>query len=229
MNRIANVLVMHSRDKFSLFALPWTIVGSSFVINLFIALLLGGKTAIYTGGLSSIYIFTLVAGSIIVGGTFPFAVGFGVRRRDYFLGTLTLAVAISAAWAILLLLLSLIEADVIKNWGVGLHFFHLPYFSNGSAVEQFWVYFVAMLFMFLLGLVPGSVYQRYRRTGMYVLFGAVGLVVSVFSLVSAYWDWWGTIFGWFAQQTAIDLAWWTLPLIALCALASYTLLRRATA
>ncbi|HLV98373.1 MAG TPA: hypothetical protein VKT82_06805 [Ktedonobacterales bacterium] len=229
MNRIANVLVMHSRDKFSLFALPWTIVGSSFVINLFIALLLGGKTAIYTGGLSSIYIFTLVAGSIIVGGTFPFAVGFGVRRRDYFLGTLTLAVAISAAWAILLLLLSLIEADVIKNWGVGLHFFHLPYFSNGSAVEQFWVYFVAMLFMFLLGLVPGSVYQRYRRTGMYVLFGAVGLVVSVFSLVSAYWDWWGTIFGWFARQTAIDLAWWTVPLIALCALASYTLLRRATA
>src|SRR5579864_123028 len=105
MNRMANVIIMHSRDKFSWFLLPWIVVGSSFVINLFIAALVGGNTAIYTGGLSSIYIFTLVAGAISVAGTFPFALGFGVRRRDYVLGALTLAVLVSAAWAILLVLL----------------------------------------------------------------------------------------------------------------------------
>ncbi len=229
MNRIAQVITMHSRDRFTWFLLPWIIVGSSFAINLILALILGGKIGIYTGSLASIYIFMLVAGSISVSGTFPFALGFNVRRRDYVLGSLALAVGISAAWALLLVLLSLIEANLTNYWGVSLHFFHVFYFSNGSPLDQFWVYFILMLFMFLLGFLPGSVYQRYRRTGMYTMFGVAGLLLSVFSLLSTYGNWWGTIFGWFARQTAVDLAWWMLPLIGLCALASYALLRRATA
>jgi hypothetical protein len=228
MNRIANVFILHSRDRFSWFLLPWIIVSSSFVINLVIAALVGGHTAIYTGGVSSIYIFTLVAGAICVAGTFPFALGFGMRRRDYVLGTLGLGVAISAAWALLLMLLSLVEADVVKNWGVDLHFFHVFYFSDGSPLEQFWVYFVLMFLMFLLGFLPASIYQRYRRFGMYTLFGVSGVAISAFSLFSTYWNWWPTIFAWFARQTAFDLAWWTVPLAALCALASYALLRKAT-
>ena len=176
MNRTAHVISMHSRDRLSWFLLPWIVVGSSFVINLFIAVLLGGTTAFYTGGLASIYIVILVTGAITVAGTFPFALGFGVRRRDYVLGTLALAVAMNAVWAVLLVLLSVIEANVIPNWGVHLHYFHLPYFSNGSVVEQFWVSFTLLLFMFLLGFLPGSVYQRYRRAGMYTLFGVTAIV-----------------------------------------------------
>ena len=131
MNRIASVMVMHSRDRLTWFFLPWIVVGSSFTVNVFIALLLGSKTAIYTGGLSSIYIYMLSVGAITVGGTFPFALGFSTRRRDYFLGTIAQAIAVSAAWAILLWLLSFIEDKLIRNWGVDLHFFHLPYLSNG--------------------------------------------------------------------------------------------------
>jgi hypothetical protein len=229
MNRIANVIVMHSRDKMNWFLVPWIVVGSSFGINLFLAWLLGGNIAIYTGGLSSIYVFTLVAGIITVAGTFPFALGFGVRRRDYILGTMALAVMVSAAWAFLLLVLSLIEANLTHNWGVNLHFFHVIYFSNGTPLDQFWVYFIFMLFLHLLGFVSSSVYQRYRRAGMYTLLGVAGLLVSAFSLFSTYWNWWSAIFTWFARQTAVDLAWWLVPLIALCALASYGLLRKATA
>lgn len=228
MSSITNVISIYTRDKFSWFVLPWIIVGSSFVINLFIALLLGGKTAIYTGGLSSIYIFMLVGGAIVVAGTFPFAIGFSVRRRDYFLGTMAMAVAVSAAWAVLLGMLSLIEADVIRNWGVDLHFFHLPYFSDGSFLGELWVYFVAMLLMFLLGFLPASIYQRFGRVGMYTLFGVSGLAGSVLTLAGTYWNWWGTIFGWLARQTALELAWWMVPVIIVCALASYALLRKAT-
>ncbi len=156
-------------------------------------------------------------------GTFPFAVGFGTRRRDYLLGTLAWGVAVCAAWAILLGLLSLIEANVIKNWGVGLHFFHLPFFSDGSPLRQFcwsyyhdmscaqsdpnylsggsplgqfWVYFVLLLFLYLLGLLLGSIYQCFGRMGEYVFFGIAFLLLSVFFLVSTYWHWWGAIFGW---------------------------------
>jgi hypothetical protein len=247
---------MHARDRSTWFLGPWIVLGGSFAIVWFIALsidlLWGGTTPVYTGALACIYIVMVLEGVATVIGTFPFAVGFGTRRRDYLLGTLAMAVAVCAAWAILLGLLSLIEASVIPNWGVGLHFFHIPffsdgsplrqfcwatycsaqsdpnYFSGGSPLQQFWVSFVLLLFMYLLGLVLGSIYQRFGRTGEYIFFGVAFLLLSVFLLVSTYWNWWGAIFGWLAQQSAATLGLWLVPLIAFFALASYALLRKAT-
>ena len=142
---------------------------------------------------------------------------------------------------------------MIKNWGVGLHFFHLPYLSDGSLLRQicwshdtdcaqsdphylrggwslgqFWVFFAILLFMYLLGLLLGSIYQRFGRTGEYILTGIVFLLISVFLLLSSYWNWGPAIFGWLGQQTAAGLAWWLVPPLALFALVSYALLRRAT-
>jgi|SRR6266571_1458481 hypothetical protein len=259
MNRIASVMVMHARDRVTWFLIPASVLGAGFVIVLFIALcidlLWGGATPVYTGALAVFYIVMLIGGATTVSGTFPFAVGFGTRRKDYLLGTLAMAVAVCAAWAILLGLLSLIEANVIKNWGVGLHFFHLPFFSDGSPLRQFcwsyyhdmscaqsdpnylsggsplgqfWVSFVLLLFLYLLGLLLGSIYQRFGRTGEYIFFGIAFLLLSVFVLVSTYWHWWGAIFGWLAQQTAAALGLWLVPLIACFAFASYALLRKAT-
>ena len=258
MNRIASVMVMYARDRVTWFVIPWSVLGAGFAIVLFIALsidlLSGDATPVYTGALATFYFVMLVTGIGAVTRTFPFAVGFGARRRDFVLGALAMGVAASAAWAILLGLLSLIEASVIKNWGVGLHFFHLPFFSDGSPLRQFcwsyyhdlscahsdpiyvrdgaplgqfWVYFVLLLFMYLLGLLLGSVYQRFGRLGIYSFCGVVFLLLSVSLLMSVYGNWWGAIFGWFAQQTAAALGLWLLPLIAACALASYALLRKA--
>jgi hypothetical protein len=258
-NRIASVMVMQARDRRTWFLLPAFALGAVFVVGWFIILfrdvLMGGTNEAFTGALAAIFIVVLVGGIGSIGGTYPLAVGFGTRRRDYLLGTLAMAVAVSAAWATVLGLLSLIEANVIKNWGVGLHFFHLPFISDGSPLRQFcwtwtsyaacarsdpnyltggwplaqfWVYFVLLLFMCLLGLLLGSIYQRFGRTGEYVFFGIAFLFLSVFVLTSTVWSWWGGIFGWLAQQTAAGLAWWLLLPAAFFALTSYALLRRAT-
>jgi hypothetical protein len=259
MNRITSVMVMHARDRVSWFLIPASILGAGFVICLFIALsidlLWGGKTPVYTGALATFYFVMLVEGFGTVIRMFPFAVGFATRRRDYLLGTLAWSVAVCASWAILLGLLSLIEANVIKNWGVGLHFFHLPFFSDGSPLRQFcwsyyhdmfcaqsdpnylsggsplgqfWVYFVLLLFMSMLGLMLGSIYQRFGRTGEYIVFGIAFVLLSVFLLVSTYWNWWEAIFGWLVQQTAVALGLWLVPLVVIFALVSYALLRKAT-
>jgi hypothetical protein len=228
MNRVANIIAMHSKDKLSWFFLPWIIVGSSFFINVAIAILVGGKSPIYTGGMSSIYIYMLIAGSLSVAGGFPFVLGFSGRRSDYFLGTTALAAVVSATWAVLLWMLSIIEGNIFPSWGLDLHFFHLPYLSDGSPAAQLWVFFVVMLFMFFLGFFPGSVYQRFGRSGMYVLFGISGVALTLLSFASTYWNWWPSIFNWFAHETALDLAWWMLPIIGVSALASYALLRKAT-
>lgn len=259
MNRIASVLVMHARDRVTWFLIPASVLGAGFAIVLLLAVildvLLGGKTPVYTGALAVFYFVVLIGGATTVSGTYPFAVGFGTRRKDYLLGTLAWGAALCAAWAILLGLLSLIEANAIKNWGVGLHFFHLPFFSDGSPLRQFcwsyyndmycaqsdpnylrgglplgqfWVSFALLLFMYLLGLLLGSIYQRFGRVGEYIFFGIAFLLLSVFLLVSIYWNWWGAIFGWLAQQSAATLGLWLVPLLAFFALASYALLHKAT-
>jgi hypothetical protein len=259
MNRIASVMVMHARDRVSWFVIPASVLVAGFAIVLLIALsivlLTGGTTPVYTGALATIYFVMLLVGIGAVIRMFPFAVGFGTRRKDYLLGTLAWGITVCAAWAILLGLLSLIEANVIKNWGVNLHYFHLPFFSdgsplrqfcwsyyhdlsckqtdpnyfrNGSSLQQFWVSFVLLLFMYLLGLLLASIFQRFGRTGEYIFFGVVFLFLSVFLLLSSYWNWWGAILGWLAQQSAATLGLWLVPLIAICALASYALLHKAT-
>jgi hypothetical protein len=55
------------------------------------------------------------------------------------------------------------------------------------------------------------------------------VLLGAFSLLSIRWNWWGAIFGWLAHQTAASLGLWLVPLIAIFALASYALLRKATA
>ena len=259
MKRITSVILMQTRDRVTWFVIPASVLAAGFAIVWFIALFIdlrfGGATPVYTGALATFFFVMLVVGIGAVIRMFSFAVGFGARRRDFFLGTLAMGVATSAAWAILLGLLSLIEANVFKNWGVGLHYFHLPFFSDGSPLRQFcwsyyhdascvqsdpsyvngavplgqfWVYFVLMLFMYLLGLLLGSIYQRFGRTGEYVFCGVIFLLLSVFLLMSAYWNWWGAIFGWPAQQTAAALGLWLVPPIAFFALVSYALLRKST-
>lgn len=227
MNRVTNVLRLHLKGWHYWSLVPWSIVLSSFVINLMIAAIVGGKTAIYTGGLSSIYIYMIVMGSLTVKETFAFALGFSVRRRDYYLGTLLMSAATSAASAFLIWLLSLVETYLIPGWGVNLHFFHLPYLNDGSLAGQLWIYFVVMFCMFWLGFAPACVFQRYRSIGLYGLTAVVLLPATVLGFLATRWNWWGTIFGWFAQQSAFALASWTLPIVAICVLGSYAFLRKA--
>jgi hypothetical protein len=222
-------MAIHTRDKLGLIILPWGILALSFVVNTIIAALLGGNVGIYTGGVASIYIYMLVVGALIIKETFPFAVGFSVRRIDYFLGTMALAVAVSAAYAFLLSLLSLTESNLTNNWGVGLHFFHLPYWSNSSLIGQFWTYFIVMLFCFMLGFAPASLYRRFGMLGLYAFMGAVGVVSSVLVLLATYRQWWGDIFTWLSQWSAVQFAWWLVPVTLIGALGSYVLLRRASA
>lgn len=257
MSRITSVMAMQARDRTSWFAIPAGVLGAGFAICFLIALaivlLFGGSQGTYTGAVgAAIFMVTLVAGIGAVIRMYPFAVSFGALRRDFVLGTLAMGVVVSAVWAIILGLLSLIEANIVNNWGVDLHFFHLPVVSDGSllrqicwshdadcarsdpnylrgglALGQFWVYFAILLFMFLLGLMLGSMYQRFGRIGEYIFAGVVFLLVSVFLFLSSYLSWWGAMFGWLGQQTAAGLALWlTLPM-ALFALVFYALLRKA--
>lgn len=228
MNGITGVIAMHRKNTLAWFLSPWCIVLTSFLINLFIALLVGAKTGIYTGGLSSIYIFLFVMGIIILNDTFPFALGMSVRRTDYYLGTLAMALLAGTVNALLLCLMALIEHSLTNGWGVNLHFFHLPYLNDGTLIEQLCIIFVLVMHMYLLGFFVSSIYQRFKGVGLYVFFGLILLLASVWSLLSTYLHWWVPQYHTLAGHSAFALAMYMVPLLFGYALASFALLRRAT-
>lgn len=230
MNAVRTVMKMHTRDPLIWFFLLWGLL-IQFLLSLIVVLIIqffAGKGSAYTGGFVSICLTMFVVGIVTLNDTFPFALGFSVRRTDYFLGTTVMAVAVSAGAAVLLLLFSLLEI-VTGGWGVELHYFHLPYLNDGSLIEQLCISFVVLANMYFLGFVIGSIYQRFGRAGTLIFLLIVFLLMSIFSLVWTYVRWWGAFFHWFGQFTAFELALGLLPLTVLYLLASYLLLRRAVA
>ncbi|GGD98263.1 hypothetical protein [Paenibacillus nasutitermitis] len=225
MNRIAGVMKMHSKDKWSWFLIPWLIILSSFIVNFIISFF--AEEPIYTGGLASIYIYMFIMGLITLIQTFPFALGLSVRRTDYYLGTSAMIVLICAMYAVVLFLLGRIEIWT-EAWGTGLHFFSLPYLNAGPVINQLWVPFVILLFMYYSGIVISSLYKRSGRNGMFIVSGIILLGGTIVGFLANYLDWYPAIFEWMGNQSAVNYALWMLPFIAVFALASYLLLRKAT-
>ena len=159
MNRVAGVMKIHTKDKWSLYLISSIVLGSSFIVNLITAMVTGGKEPIYTGGVASIYVYMFVAGIIVLAQMFPFALGLSVRRTDFYLGTAFMIGVINAVTALVLLLFAFIEQKT-EGWGVNLHFFHLPYLNDGTIIEQFVIFFIILLHMSFLGFLIASVYQR---------------------------------------------------------------------
>ncbi|GGH84057.1 hypothetical protein JOD43_001896 [Pullulanibacillus pueri] len=227
MNPAINVMKMHFKEKWSWFFAPWIILLSSFLINLFVGYLTSGDEPIYTGGLCSIFAYMLVLGIVTLTHMFHFAIGLSVRRNDFYLGTSGMFFVVSAGIAVLLLLFAFFETTS-GGWGVQLHFFHLPYLNDGSLIEQFLLYFVAMLNMFFLGFMVSSIYQRFGQYGLFVFFGALLVLFSCGTFLCTYYGWWMDVFHWIGQHTAFGLSMWTLPFLVIYIIVSYLFIRRTT-
>jgi len=180
---------MHYKDKWMWFIIPWCILLSSFAINLLIGLLTGGNTAIYTGGLASIYIFTLIAGVITLTQTFPFALGISMRRTDFFWGSALMVALTSGFTALLLFILSIIEHDLTHGWGVQLYFFHLPYLNDGSLIEQLVIYYLVLVQMYFLGFSFSSIYRRFGRNGLIAFATCLSLLFTLTAFVITRHNW----------------------------------------
>jgi hypothetical protein len=227
MNRTTSVTKMHMRDKWMWFFVPWIVLLSSFGINLIIGYLITEKTGVYTGGLTSIFIYALIAGILSLTQMFPFALGLSVRRIDFFLGTMIMIGLSSAVSAIVLFLFSIMER-LTGSWGVNLHFFRLPYVNDGNAFEQLLIYFVLLVHLFTLGFVTSSIARRFGKYGLLSFFAVVILLLGILSILCTHYSWWDDIFRFMSGHTAFELVLFTIPGTILYGLVSYLLLRKAT-
>jgi len=226
MHAIRAVVNMHTRNTPLWFIGPWFLQIAALLVTLLDGLLFHRHGSWFSsGGAYNIYIFYCFVGIMSVNDTFAFALGFNVRRRDYFFGTLLLAVALSAVTALALVSLGFLESHVVNDWGVAMHFFAPPYLSAGSFLQQCWVDFSLLANLFSLGFVISSIYRRFGNWGLLAFFAVVVLLLTTWIGLSIHLNHWDV----FGQHTAFELALGLLPLTALSLLAAYMLLRRAIA
>ena len=227
MNRISSVLTLHYRDKWTWFYIPAIILFSIFAVNLIVGFLVNSDEVVYTGGASSIFIYLFVTGIIVVAKTFPFAIGMSMRRVDYFIGSAAAGAISSTLFAALILFMAQLE-NQSNGWGNRLHFFHFPYINDGTVMEQFALYVIFFLHFFSLGFLIASFAKRFGSKGMFIASTAILLIGSFAIYLIHSFELWGSIFSWFAGQTAVQIAYWLIPFVLFYLLASFLLLRRAS-
>lgn len=234
--RWANVVRIHVANPWPTLVTPWLIFAAIFGLTYaiwHIVVIAAGPRGVdadafqYNGGSTWILFYMVVVAAQSMNQTFRFAMGFSSTRRDYYLGTATLFVGLSAIYAAGITVLAAVES-LTGGWGVNGGFFAPAALSDLPLIQVAYVYFATLLFMFFLGAAVGSVFVRWGGNGILVFFGslAVVLVATIWLVTRA--SAWGTVGSFFTDNSVTTILTWSLPVTLVAALVGYALMRRAT-
>ncbi|WP_227497236.1 hypothetical protein [Planctomonas psychrotolerans] len=237
MSRVWNVVRLHLTNTWAMLVTPGIILGVIFLANLAIWVIItraagaDAPEAIegtqYSGAALFIFVYMMVVAVQAITVTFPFALGYSVTRRDYYLGTSLLFVLLALAWSIVLAALSLLE-EATNGWGLGGHMFTSIYFGNGEVAPRLWIPFAGLLFFFFIGAAVATIYMRWRMNGM-IVFWVVSLILVVgLAALVTYTDSWPAVGNWFSTNGVVGVASWSLVPTAVAAVTGFFVLRRAT-
>jgi len=231
MKRILDVARMHTVAWVAQIAWPWGIMGISLAVNILIFASIDeaspGKTS--TGGLSSLYIVTAIVAAVSISQVFPFALGMGVTRRTFYTATVLVNVVQALVYGVLLYLLNLIEGGT-GGFGIGLHFFRVPYIDVSNGLLQILVYAVPFLFLNFLCIFAAVLLVRFGTNGLYAAGAAAILVFGLLGALITWQGWWGDIWHWLStQHQASLLVGWPALIAALAAIGGMAAIRKANA
>lgn len=236
--RIWNVVRLHLVDRRTYIGIPWLIVGIAFVITVLIAQIIGFTTgglgtpdAIegqrYSWAVLSPQWYLVVVGVQAISFGFPLALGFGVTRRDFYLGTALMFVLIAAGNAIAFSTLTQLE-QVTNGWWLNSYMFNALWFGlDGWAVDLL-SFFVMQLLVFFVGASIATIYMRWRMPGMLVFWSALALGIVSTVMLIAFTSSWPAVATWFTAQGIAGIFAWLLVPAALAAGGGFLALRRAT-
>ena len=236
--RIWNVVRLHLIDRRTYIGIPWLIVGMAFVITIFIAQIVGFTTgglgtpdAIegqrYSWAVLSPQWYLVVVGVQAISFGFPLALGFGVTRRDFYLGTALLFLLISAANALAFALLTQLE-QLTEGWFIDTYMFNALWLG----IDGFWVdlfsFFVMQLLVFFIGASIATIYMRWRMPGMLVFWSSLALAIVGAVTIITFTSNWPAVAIWFGAQGIGGIFAWLLLPAAVAEFGGFLALRRAT-
>ncbi len=238
LQRVGRIVRLHFANPWATITLPWIILGVTFLANLAIWTIIyfsvtnsSDKRDVadgmqYSGSTVYIFVYMLIVAIQAISITFPFALGYGVTRRDYYLGTAVNFVILSAIYSVGLTLLGILER-LTNGWGIGGRIFTAIFFGD-DWLQNLYIFFVGMLFFFFVGSLFGAVFVRWRGTGItftFIILGALTIgVVALISLTNG----WSAVGTFFAHAGLVGSSSWSLAITALAGVAGFFVLRGAT-
>ena len=238
--RILNVARLNTANPMTLIVLPWAIMGLILLINIVIWSLLAYTLSPaeyekaqwgfqWSGASLWVFVYMLIAGIQAMSITFPFALGYGVTRRDFYLGSSLAFVIVSVMYAVGMTILAAIE-KATNGWGLGGRMFTSIYFGGADAqwYERFWIFLCYLLLAFFVGTVFAAVWVRWKGYGITVAFILLTLLVLGLVVIGAFSGIGEDFFAVVAQLATTQLATWSLAITAVSGLIGFALLRRAT-
>ena len=236
LRRVFNVARLLLVNKTTLIGMPWMIMGIIFLASLAVLWLVAfgfnnGDTSnnrnVYLGGTSFVVVYMMIVAVQAINLTFPFAQGYSVTRRDFYLGSSLAFIGLSIGYTIALTILGQIERAT-NGWGLEGTMFDYGTIGNLNLAETLYVTLVAFLFFCFLGAAVATMYVRWKMYGLigfftilvFLLIGSVALATLTGS--------WGLVGSWFVTNGVVGVASWMLVPTALAAISGFFILRRAT-
>ena len=239
MNRITAVAKLHFVNLWTVLWVPGIILAIILAMNLAIWWLILSAVSDttnqadvregfgYSGAVFYIFVHMMVVAVQAFNLTFPFALGYGVTRRHFYLGSMLAFALLSAFWAVVMTVLSLIE-QATDGWGLGGAMFSSIYFGDGAWWQRLFLFFVTFLFFFYIGAGVATLYVRWKAKGLLAFFALLAAaLVGGFALIVRT-DSWSAVGDWFVTNGTYGVAAWALVPAVLAALAGYFVLQRAT-
>lgn len=221
-NEIWRIVRLHTVNPSIFFLVPAMVLGGAWVITMVIALILLGSGVPmentgfeYSWAVLSPQWYLIVVGVQAVSFTFPFALGFGATRRDYWLGTGLMFVLASLLYAVVIATLLIIERGT-GGWGIGAGMFDALWYVGADWFTASYTTFALQLLVLFIGAGVTTVYMRWRMKGMLTLAVAgMTAILGVIALLTftGSWErlgqWLGSIglIGVFTLLLVMALAW----------------------
>jgi len=235
--RVLNVVRLHLTNPWTTIILPWMIMGIILLGNLAIWWLIVSNTPAadladvreglgYSGASTYIFVYIMVVAVQAISVTFPFALGYGVTRRDYYLGTALTFVGLSAMFSVGLTILAAIE-EATNGWGLGGRMFTTFYYGD-SWGQRLFIFFTAFLFFFSVGMAAASIWVRWKANGLIAFFVGLGVIVIGGGALLTFTRTWVAFGSFFANAGFVGSFAWSLVISAIAAIGGFFVLRRAT-
>lgn len=234
---LAAVVRLHFTNPWTVLILPWLILIAILLLNIAIWGLifhnLEGESLAnarngtqYSGAISYAFVYMMVVAVQAINGYFPFALGYSVTRRNYYLGTALAFVGLSAFYSIGLSILALVE-EATNGWWVGGRMFTAVYFGDNT-LERLFSFFAIMMFFFFVGSSVAAMYVRWKALGLIAFFTGISFLLVGLGAIATLTDGWPSIGAWFEANGRMGTYAWTFVLTAIAGIAGYFILRRAT-
>lgn len=239
LQRVVNVMRLHFANPWTTIILPWMILGVIFAANVALWWLIltnldssADRADVadglqYSGASMFIFFYMTVVAVQAISVTFPFALGYGVTRRDYYLGSALTFVVLAAMYSAGMTILSVIE-EATGGWGLGGRMFTAVYFGDGGWPERLFVFFTAFLFFLFVGAAIATIWVRWKAMGLTAFFVVLGLIVIVAFAVLTFTSGWAVVGDFFAGAGWLGSFAWSLVVTAAAGITGFFILRRAT-